>query len=86
MKTLLWGFKYFKYFDIEQLMYEAQLTKFESSIIEMQSLDVQENIKISKRNLLNRIFYRVIYLFLCSMSTSTSDYAARFNSPLWFSK
>lgn len=68
-------------------MYEAQLTKFESSIIEMQSLDVQQNIKISKRNLLNQIFYGVIYLFLCSTPTSTSDAAAaRFNSPLWFSK
>lgn len=45
-------------------MYEAQLTEFESSITKIQTLDLQQNIKISKLNLLKQIFYIGIYLFL----------------------
>lgn len=45
-------------------MYEAQLTKFESSITKIQTLDLQQNIKISKLNLLKQIFlYRNLLIF-----------------------
>lgn len=55
-------------------------------ILHYWNLDMQQNIKISKLNKQTQTFYLAIYLLLCSMSTSSSDYAVRFNSPLWFNK